>query len=345
MEKRVYSLAHTRAGQFAQHVRAVAVTAAIVALVLAGVLSARSRAESGSPRAPAAAALTHADALAAVPPVPSGDVARFDITVEDKTIEIAPGVRYRAWTFNGTSPGPILHVRQGQTVEITFRNHGDLPHSFDIHAARVRSDVAFRDVAPGKSLTFRFVAGNPGVFLYHCVTAPAVAHIASGMYGAMIVDPERPLPAADAEFVLVASEWYLARAGGGRPANVSMRKALAARPDWVTFNGYAHRYADRAFHVEPGWLIRFYVVNAGPNLTTPFHLVGGIFDRVYPDGNAAHSLTGVQTTDVPAGGGAIFDAHFDEPGVYGFVSHMFASADKGEVGAIAVGSVHGGMHH
>jgi nitrite reductase (NO-forming) len=345
MEKRVYSLAHSCAGRVVERMRASVVTAAVLALVLAGVLSAHSRAEPGSPRAPAPAARTHADALATVPPVPSGDIAHFNITVEDKTIEIASGVRYRAWTFNGTSPGPVLHVREGQTVEITFRNRGDMPHSFDIHAARVRSDVAFRDVPPGGSLTFRFVAGNPGVFLYHCVTAPAVAHIASGMYGALIVDPERPLPAVDAEFVLVASEWYLDRAGERGPAQVSMKKALAANPDYVTFNGYAHRYGHRAFHVEPGWRVRFYVANAGPNLTTPFHLVGGIFDRVYSDGDVTHWLTGVQTADVPAGGGAIFDAHFDEPGVYGFVSHRFASADKGEVGAITVGSVHGTMRH
>jgi nitrite reductase (NO-forming) len=309
----------------------------LVLLAVAGVLSAYSRAESGSPHAPAPASRTHADSLAAVPPVPSGDVARFRITVEDKTIQVAPGLRYRAWTFNGTAPGPVLHARQGQTVEITFQNRGSIAHSFDLHAARIRPDVAFKDVPPGGSLTFRFVADNPGVFLYHCVTAPAVSHIANGMYGAMIVDPERPLPAADAEFVLVASEWYLDRAGDRRPAQISVRKALAATPDWMTFNGSARRYADRAFHVEPGWLVRFYVANAGPNLTTPFHLVGGIFDRVYSDGDVTHWLTGVQTADVPAGGGAIFDTRFDEPGVYGFVSHRFASADQGEIGAITVG--------
>jgi nitrite reductase (NO-forming) len=319
--------------------------ALLAVCTVAAVLSARSRAEVRFPHTLVSVTRTHADARAALPPVPAGDVARFTVTAEDKTIEIAQGVRYRAWTFNGTVPGPVLHVRQGQTVEITFKNRGADPHSFDTHAARIPADVAFKDVPSGGSLTFRFVARDPGAFLYHCVTAPSVAHVANGLYGALIVDPERPLPAVDAAFVLVASEWYLNRAGDRRPAQMSFRKAFDARPDWVTFNGYANRYVDHPFQLEPGWLARFYVVNAGPNLTTPFHLIGGIFDRFYADGDVTHALTGVQTVDVPAGGGAIFDAHFDTPGAYGFVSHMFASADKGEIGEIGVGAAHGRLPH
>jgi nitrite reductase (NO-forming) len=319
--------------------------AAAALCVVAATLSARSRAEAQARRVPLSPARTHADARAALPPVPTGDVARFTIVAEDKTIEIAPDIHYRAWVFNGTAPGPVLHVRQGQTVEITFKNHGRDLHSFDTHAARIPADVAFKDVAPGGSLTFRFVARDPGAFLYHCVTAPSVAHVANGLYGAIIVDPERPLPAVDAEFVLVASEWYLNRAGDEKPARMSFRKAFAARPDWVTFNGYANRYVDHPLHLEPGWRARFYVVNAGPNLTTPFHLIGGIFDRVYPNGDVTRWETGVQTADVPSGGAAIFDAQFDAPGAYGFVSHMFASADKGELGEIGVGGRHARLPH
>jgi nitrite reductase (NO-forming) len=296
-------------------------------------------------RSVAATNAAPSDYPAKLPPVAQGEVVRVTIAVKDTTLEIAPGVRYRAWTFNGSVPGPVLHVRQGQRVEVTFRNAGNIPHSFDLHAARIRADRAFKDVGVRGSVTFSFVARDPGVFLYHCVTAPAVMHIANGMFGAMVVDPQTPLPTAQDEFVLVASEWYLDRPGLRVPAEIDMQKALAMRPDWVTFNGYASQYLKHPLRVQPGDLVRFYVANAGPNLVTPFHLVGGVFDRVYPDGDVSHPLTGVQTTDVAPGGGAIFDSRFDQPGIYGFVSHSFANAEKGEIGGIAVGNVRGTLKH
>jgi copper-containing nitrite reductase len=292
--------------------------------------AATSRASAPSPSEPVA-----------LPGVPPGRVARVRVTVEDRTIEIAPGVRYVAWTFNGHVPGPIIHVRQGQRVEVTFTNHGSMPHSLDFHSARVAADSAFKDVAPGHSLRFSFVAERPGVFLYHCVTAPAVAHIANGMYGAMIVDPARPLPAANS-FVLTSGEWYT---DGKTPAHLDYQKALAMTPDWTTFNGRAFQYDDAPLHVAPGERVRFYVVNAGPNLVVPFHIVGGIFDRAYVDGDMSHWLRDVQTTDVPPGGAAIFDVHFATRGVYGFVNHSFANAEKGEIGTVLVGSAHGTMSH
>jgi nitrite reductase (NO-forming) len=296
-------------------------------------------------RALAAAASRRAAFPAKLPPVQAGKVVRVTITVKDTTVEIAPGVRYRAWTFNGRVPGPVLHVRQGQRVEVTFRNAGNIPHSFDIHAARVPANRAFKDVAPGGSLRFSFVARDPGVFLYHCVTGPAVMHIANGMFGAIVVDPSRPLPRAKSEFVLVASEWYLDRSGSRAPAELDLEKSLAMNPDWMTFTGRASQYVGRPLHVRPHDLVRFYVVNAGPNLATPFHLVGTVFDRIYPDGDVAHPLTGIQTADVAPGGSGIFDARFDQAGLYGFVSHTFANADKGEVGDILVGNATGTMSH
>ena len=292
------------------------------------------------------AAVHHALALAraapaAMPQAPRGPVAHVAITVEDRTIEIAPGVRYAAWTFNGHVPGPTIHVRQGQRVDVTFRNNGSMPHSLDFHAARVAANQAFKDLLPGHTMHVSFVAQTPGVFLYHCVTAPAVAHIANGMYGAMIVDPKKPLPAARS-FVLVGAEWYT---DGGSPAHLDYAKALAMTPDWATFNGAAFQYNDRPLHVAPGERVRFYVLNAGPNNVLPFHIVGGIFDRAYPDGDMTHWLRDVQTTDVPPGGASIFDVHFQTQGVYGFVSHSFANAEKGEIGTILVGSAEGSMSH
>jgi nitrite reductase (NO-forming) len=278
---------------------------------------------------------------AALPPVGRGPVARVSITVEDRVLEIAPGVRYAAWTFNGHVPGPMIHVRQGQRVDVTFQNHGSMPHSLDFHSARVAPEQAFKDVLPGHTMKVSFVASRPGVFLYHCVTAPAVGHIANGMYGAMIVDPARPLPPAKS-FVLTAGEWY---PDVSTPAHLDYRKALAMTPDWSTFNGRAFQYDDSPLHVRPGERVRFYVVNAGPNLVVPFHIVGGIFDRAYVDGDMSHWLRDVQTTDVPPGGAAIFDVRFPIRGVYGFVNHSFANAEKGEIGTVLVGSARGTMSH
>jgi nitrite reductase (NO-forming) len=186
-----------------------------------------------------------------------------------------------------------------------------------------------------------FRAERPGVYLYHCVTAPAVGHIANGMYGAMVVDPARPLPRAKS-FVLTAGEWY---SDGATPAHLDYHKALAMTPDYMSFNGRAFQYDDRPLHVKPGERVRFYVVNAGPNLVLPFHIVGGIFDRAYVDGDMTHWLRDVQTTDVPPGGAAIFDVRFATRGVYGFVNHSFASAEKGQIGTVLVGSARGTMSH
>jgi nitrite reductase (NO-forming) len=282
---------------------------------------------------------------ARLPAPVKGPVARFSITVEDRTIEIAPGVRVRAWTFNGQVPGPVLHVHQGQAVEITFHNRGTMAHSFDLHSARVAAGTAFRDVQPGKSMTLEFTAQDPGVFVYHCVTSPAVMHIAAGMYGAMVVTPKKPLPPTDHSFVLVGSEWYLTGSGREQPADVDFDKALAMRPDVVTFNGVANQYVDHALHVPPGQLARFYVGNAGPNLAIPFHVVGSVFDRVYPDGDVTSWLSGVQTNSVAPGAGAIFDVRFEQPGANGFVNHSFANAYKGAQGTILVGHATGSMTH
>ena len=157
-----------------------------------------------------ALAKAHAAYPAALPAVPAGDLVKVQMTLKDMTVEIAPGVRYNTWAFDGHgAPGPIVHVREGQTVEMTLKNGGAIPHSIDFHAARIAPNVAFRDVAPGDSFTFRFKAGDPGVYMYHCGTKPVLAHIANGMYGAIVVDPAKPLPKADNEYVLVASEWYL----------------------------------------------------------------------------------------------------------------------------------------
>jgi nitrite reductase (NO-forming) len=298
--------------------------------------------------APNAEALAQAHAAypAALPRVPAGDLVRVNMTLKDMTIEIAPGVTYNSWAFDGHgAPGPIVHVREGQTVEMTLKNGGSIPHSIDFHAARIAPNVAFRDVDPGDSFTFRFTASDPGVFMYHCGTKPVLAHIANGMYGAIVVDPAKPLPKADNEYVLVASEWYLNGDGLKEPASLSVEKARAMMPDWTSFNGYANQYVTHPLTADPGDTTRFYVVAAGPTLDTDFHVVGTIFNRAWVNGDMTQFQRGVQTVGVPAGGGAVFDVKIDKEGLYPFVSHAFAHVDLGQVGLLKVGNPKGHMSH
>ncbi|HEX2288519.1 MAG TPA: multicopper oxidase domain-containing protein, partial [Gaiellaceae bacterium] len=163
---------------------------------------------------------------ATLPPLANTDVVKVHMTLKDMAVEIAPGVRYNTWAFDGHgAPGPVVHVREGQTVEMTLTNGGSIPHSIDFHAARIAPDKAFRDAMPGESFTFRFKAGDPGVYMYHCGTKPVLAHIANGMYGAIVVSPAKPLPKADHEYVLVGSEWYMNTDGIKAPASLDMAKA------------------------------------------------------------------------------------------------------------------------
>ena len=291
-------------------------------------------------------AKAHAAYDATLPPVPPGDLVKIQMTLKDIVVEIAPGVKYTTWAFDGHgAPGPILHVREGQTVEMTLTNGGAIPHSIDFHAARIAPNVAFKDVAPGESITFRFTADDPGVYMYHCGTKPVLAHIANGMYGALVVDPATPLPKADREYVLVSSEWYLNGDGIEAPASLDMAKARAMMPDWTTFNGYANQYVTHPLTASPGETVRLYVVAAGPTLSTAFHVVGTIFDRAWVNGDMTQFQQGVQTVAVPAGGGAVFDVKIDEEGTYPFVSHAFAHVDLGQVGLLKIGNPKGTMSH
>jgi nitrite reductase (NO-forming) len=260
-------------------------------------------------------------------------------------VSIAPGIRYEAWTFGGSVPGPVIHVREGQLVRVTLKNTSPMPHSVDFHAARIAPNVAFSDIAPGASKTFSFRAGDPGVYMYHCGTAPAFMHIANGMYGAIIVEPET-MPKADREYVLVSNEWYLNKAGDKAPAALDLVKAEQVTPDWVTWNGYAAQYKTHPLTAMPGETVRFWVVDAGPSLNTEFHVVGTLLGRAWLNADLRDAPQhDVQTAVVPAGGGGVFDVKIDEPGIYPFVSHAFASVMLGEVGLLKVGHVEGTMSH
>ncbi len=294
-----------------------------------------------------ALAEAHAAYDASLPAASPGDLVKVQMTLKDMTVEIAPGVQYNTWAFDGHgAPGPIIHVRQGQTVEMTLTNGGSIPHSIDFHAARIAPDRAFRDAMPGESFTFRFKANDPGVYMYHCGTKPVLAHIANGMYGAIVVQPKEGMPKVDNEYVLVGSEWYMNGDGIKEPASLDMAKARARMSDWVTFNGYANQYVTHPLTAKLGETTRFWVVAAGPTNNVNFHIVGTIFDRAWPNSDlTSPPQQGVQTVVVPAGGGAVFDVRINDEGLYPFVSHAFADVDLGQVGLLKVGNPKGSSTH
>jgi nitrite reductase (NO-forming) len=292
-----------------------------------------------------ALAMRHAAFPAALPAAPTGPVAHVHLSIADRIVSIAPGIRYRAWTFGDTAPGPVIHVRQGQKVEVTLTNKAMMAHSVDFHAAQVAPNVDFADVAPGASKTFGFIASVPGVFMYHCGTAPAFMHIANGMYGAIVVEPKN-MPPVQHQYVLVSSEWYLNGPGTNAAATLDVTKAEQMTPDWVTFNGYSAQYKTHPLTSMPGQTVRFWVVDAGPSLNTEFHVVGTVLKRAWINADLVDvPQHDIQTAVVPAGGGGVFDVTIPSAGIYPFVSHSFASVMLGEVGLLNVGNVAGTMSH
>ena len=278
---------------------------------------------------------------AALPQMSDAGIKEFRIPIKNATIEIADGVKYQGWTFGGTVPGPIIHVRQGDKVRINVVNEADMPHSIDFHAAQIAANVAYPMIMPKDSVNFEFTAKDPGAFMVHCGTPPVTMHIMHGMYLPIIVDPANGWGTkADKEYVLVQSEFYTKKGADSTTVVADWDAEKMKNASYVVFNGRAAQYKEHPIQVQPGERIRFYVVNAGPNFNSDFHIVGAIFDRVYPDGNPSHALEGVQTYGVPAGGGSVFEAVFDKnsTGIYPFVTHSFADAEKGAVGMIQVGT-------
>ena len=271
----------------------------------------------------------------AQPPVAAqGDTVSVRLIAKQALISIAPDVAYHAWTFNGTVPGPIIRVRQGQTVNFTLTNEDQMPHSIDFHAAQTPWSVNYQPVAPGKSLSFSFKANYPGVFMYHCGTSPAMFHMANGMYGAIIVDPASGWSPAQ-EFVVVQSEFYTRQSPDGS-YTLDANKMMQVMPDYVVFNGYANQYKDKPLQARAGQKIRIFVVNAGPSQFSAFHVIGGIFSDVYVDGNPANHTVGDQTITVPPGGGSVVELTIPDAGQYPFVSHSFSGASTGALGIINV---------
>jgi nitrite reductase (NO-forming) len=255
--------------------------------------------------------------------------------------ELAPGVKYNYWTFGGTVPGSFIRVREGDQVEIHLTNdmHDQMPHNIDIHAVSGPGGGAKLTMTlPGKESVFTFSAEHPGLYVYHCATAPVGVHMANGMYGLMLVEPKDGLPKVDHEFYVMQGEFYT-KGKYGEPGLQAFdyEKALDERPEYVVFNGSVGSLTgDRALQARAGESVRIFVGNGGPNLVSSFHVIGAVLDNVYPEGGSVVQHD-VQTTLVPAGGAAIVEFRPQVPGDYVMVDHsIFRAFSKGALGMIHV---------
>jgi nitrite reductase (NO-forming) len=266
---------------------------------------------------------------------------KITLVAERAKVTIANNVTYDGWSFNGTIPGPTIWVNMCENVEFTLINNDTMAHSIDFHAAQVNWATVYAPVLPGKSLSFNFTPSYPGIFMYHCGVPPVLEHIANGMYGVIIVSGSGNWglpPAPGGTYVLIESEFYLnAQPGGDGSYTGNYTKMLAATPDYVVFNGKAFQYQVNPIIVMPNELVRLYVFNEGPNLWEAFHVIGGIMDTVYTDGNPINVEHGLQTVSIPPAGGVIVDMYFTDPGgLNPFVNHAFAYASAGAVGVFKV---------
>jgi nitrite reductase (NO-forming) len=267
---------------------------------------------------------------------------KFDLTTQKVTAKMADGVAYDYWTFNGTVPGPMLRVLEGDTVEIDLHNAPDagVTHSIDLHAVTGPGGGAkVMQISPGEDGAFRFTALNPGVYIYHCATPMVAQHIASGMYGMIVVEPKAGLPKVDHEYYLMEGDFYLQGERGDTGLRAfDLNKMLDERPDYVLFNGgVGSLTGDNAFKAKVGDTIRLFFGVGGPNLTSSFHVIGVVFDRVYTEGSlTSEPATNVQTTHVSAGGATMVEFTAKVPGTYSIVDHSLGRMEKGAAAQIVV---------
>jgi len=277
------------------------------------------------------------------PPVTRRYATKVVVNLEVREVvgRLADGVEYTFWTFGGHVPGRFIRIREGDLVEIHLNNHpsSKMPHNIDLHAVTGPGGGAASTLtAPGHTSTFSFRALNPGLFVYHCATAPVGMHIANGMYGLILVEPKEGLPKVDREFYVMQGEVYTRGANGDTGLQpFDMQKALREQPEYVVFNGSVGSITgDNALRANLGETVRIFIGNGGPNLVSSFHVIGEIFDRVRIEGGDLVNRN-VQTTLIPAGGAAIVEFKVEVPGTYILVDHsIFRAFNKGALGMLKV---------
>jgi nitrite reductase (NO-forming) len=316
--------------------------------------------------------VTMAPYVAPLPPGNRTHHVRMDVVVQ--TVEVAPGVRYQAWTFGGTVPGPVIHVREGDRVIFTMKNRSaeavkvsqpskdatapfyqqlaesgrtgepgvmPMPHSMDFHAGTVSPNDKWRMIQAGETIRMEWVANYPGVFTYHCGVPPVLQHAAMGQYGVVIVSPKDGYPTdgdVDKEYVIVQSELYLKEGPDGLYL-LDYEAAMKKQPALVVFNGHRDSMMTKPLKAEVGDRVRYYVHNVGPSDTSSIHVIGAIFDRVFYEGGVKNESRGMQTVLLGASNGAVLEYIVPEPGNYILVDHEFADAMKGAMGKLVAGSM------
>ena len=263
---------------------------------------------------------------------------RLEITEAD--LELAPGVPMQAMTFGGAVVGPILRSEVGARLTVELVNNGSMGHSLDMHAGTVSPDEVMRTIPPGDTLEYPITTDHAGIWLYHCSTMPMTVHLAAGMLGALIVPPTG-LAAADREYVLVQSDHYLVPKADGAAHAVSPEKIAAERPDATVFNGHANQYVHTPLTAKVGERVRLWVLAAGPSRGISFHVVGGVFDTVFKEGEYRlrpdnENAGGSQVLDLSPAQGGFVELVFTEPGTYTAVNHAFADMERGARALIEV---------
>ena len=312
-------------------------------------LRAQESAAAAKPGPPLAAELPVEVAVLVAPPAVPPPVGRLhaakvivNLEVREVTKRLADGVDYTFWTFGGDIPGRFIRVREGDVVELHLNNHPSsrMPHNIDLHAVTgPGGGAASTFTAPGHSSQFTFTALNAGLYVYHCATAPVPMHISNGMYGMILVEPKEGMPPADREYYVMQGDIYTQGANGEPGLQYfDNNKANDERPTYVVFNGsVGSLVGDKALTAKVGEVVRIYFGVGGPNLTSSFHIIGEIFDHVYPEGGMRYIQDNVQTTMVPAGGSAIVEFKVQVPGTFILVDHSLTRAfNKGALGMLKV---------
>jgi nitrite reductase (NO-forming) len=267
---------------------------------------------------------------------------RIDLFAAEVEGRLAEGTTFGYWTFNGKVPGPFIRVRVGDTIDIHLKNSADsaMMHSVDFHATTgPGGGAAALQVEPGKEKSMTWKALVPGLYVYHCATPMVAEHIANGMYGLILVEPEQGLPHVDREFYVMQGEIYTDVPYGQRgSAEFSVEKLLGEHPEYFVFNGSVGALSKlHPLHAKVGEAVRFFFGVGGPNFTSSFHVIGAIFDKVYLYGGVASPpLEGIQTVTVPAGGAVITEITPKVPGNYTFLDHAIARVERGLAGILTV---------
>lgn len=267
-------------------------------------------------------------------------VVEIDVVAKEVVAEMADGVTVNYWTFGGTVPGPFMRVKKGDTVRLTLHNDPSSlhHHSIDLHAVTgPGGGAAATMVAPGESKTITFKALNAGLFIYHCAYPNVANHMAHGMYGLILVEPEGGLPPVDKEFYITQGEFYTSGSLGRQGLQLFDPQAmLDGKPQYVVFNGKVGALSSN-MTANVGDTVRMFVGNGGVNLISSFHVIGEIFDRVYREGDVVTSpAESVQTTLIPAGGATMVEFTVDYPGNYILVDHALSRLDRGAWGVLRV---------